>query len=378
MIGRYENQSVRQICCDSARYARWVRVELAALVAQREEAPAALLEQCCPPALQVRRYERENGHEVLAFLQAWDREIVKRHPDGQMAKWAGKIHQRLTSSDVADTAQSLELVAILDLVDEYAGQLQSALLGLAAEDYPQVGRTHGQWAVVRMFGSPWRVHQGVVGRMRGRIEAARASVQLAKFAGPVGTSGLPREVARAAASALGLWLVSSTQIIPRDGLSTWAHVLADLVTECEAIATQVWLLAQSEVGEVREGGVVVGSSAMPHKRNPVRSENIRGLARMARTRAAELQLGLVQFGDHDLAHSSVERVAIPDLAHLTCTALVRTIELLADLQIYPDRMADHVHEAHVAGADSYDTLNEQVDRGVDYLQAHAAGSKRPS
>lgn len=378
MIPRYTDPEIAQVCRDQARYDRWVRVELAALTARAPVGQELTwLRKHRPLAMSVRRYERENGHEMLAFLYAWRHEIdsvVEEKPTtpemAQDREWARRIHQHLTSSDVQDTALSLELLAITARVTELAAFLKWQFGRLASIEQEQIGRTHGQWATVRTFGHPWGVLARMCERMLGRLAVSRRGIALCKLAGPVGTSGLNMQQQLSVAEQLGLHLVQGTQVIPRDGLSAWAHVLSDLATMCEAIATQVWLLAQSGIDEVREGGTPVGSSSMPHKRNPVKSENIRGLARMARSRAAELQLGIVQWGDHDLSHSSVERVSIPDLAHLVCTALDRTATLLAELKVFPDALQSNVDAALESGSGSYEGLNSAVEQGQDYLTVH--------
>lgn len=368
MIPRYEDPTIATVCSDQARCDRWAGVELCALATRTgatEEVLDALYERR-PNPRGVRQQELETGHEMIAFLLAWKKNIQHYEADSNVLAMAGQLHAQLTSSDVQDTVMALELRDISHRVVSLIAQLLQALAGPSSSEQPQIARTHGQWAVVRTVGHFWEVQRQTLLRIQDRFDEARAGIVRGKMSGPVGTSGLSNEDQARVMSGLRLHAVASTQIVPRDGLSHWAHVMSDLATHCESIATAVWLLAQSEIREVQEG-TRVGSSSMPHKRNPVASENIRGLARMARSRAQELQLGMVQFGDHDLAHSSVERVAIPDLAHLVCTALNRTTALMRDLTWDYDRMADR---AARSGSDSYDQLNSEVRSGADYLQAH--------
>lgn len=383
MISRYRDPAIGSI--EQCRYEQWARVELAALRAQfpAYEDACPELQALRPDTQQVVEQEAECGHEMIAFLRAWQAKIRVTHPnsDSSVRRAARKIHYRLASSDVQDTALGLQVIAYTGRIEDQLWDLIRRLERIANEGSatatPQVGRTHGQWAEVRTLEHWFGVQSRVGVRLRRRLCNGRDDAAKAKFSGPVGASGLSYAARARAVEFLGaadLSLICSTQIVPRDGLAAWAHVLSDLATFCEAIALQVWLWAQAEVQEVREG-VRVGSSSMPHKRNPVGSENIRGLARMARSRAAELQLGMMQFGDHDLSHSSVERVAIPDLAHLTATALVRTTQLVDGLEWNRARLELNVFEAQQAGVGSYDRLVAAVDGGMDYLEAHEALSR---
>jgi adenylosuccinate lyase len=223
-----------------------------------------------------------------------------------------------------------------------------------------LGRTHGQLAAPMPAEHRWDVLHETFDRCWNRVESAFVVLDVGKLSGPVGTRGYAEQ----GLQKLGLRDTTCTQVVPRDRLAHWAHCLAELVTVCEAIATQVWLLCQSGVNELRFAAPgTVGSSAMPHKTNPIVAENIRGLARVARSQADLLQVGMVQWGEHDLAHSSVERIAVPDLLHLTCTILSRTTTLVSGLSwVDPGYPTDYV--------DTSEQLRQLQAQGVAYVDAH--------
>jgi adenylosuccinate lyase len=208
------------------------------------------------------------------------------------------------------------------------------------------------YTIYGMLVGAWTRHQNSVSGLR-----------IGKLSGPVGSHGVdPAE--RKALARLGLEPRVSGQAVPRDSIAHWAHCLAEIAMVYAAGATQVWLLAQSGIDEVTEDQPVgqVGSSAMPRKRNPITSENIRGLARLIRAQAEVLQDGVIQFGEHDLAHSSVERVTIPDLCHLSATIAKRFAALVSGLQFdVPDPLP----------ADTHTMLRRLQESGVPYVEAHA-------
>jgi adenylosuccinate lyase len=336
MIERYEDPAVAEWFSPGATYAVWAMVEMCCLEVggYATPDPDQIFGQAKGLASDaftqhVRDRERETRHEFVAFLQVLRQALT----DLGYEQAHEHLHEGLTSSDVQDTTLALQTMCASAHVLLKVGALANALSGLISrtKTITQIGRTHGQYAVPRPFAHRWDVSRGMLDRQAVRLRTALAGISIGKLSGPVGTD--PIKHAQAVFGELGLSSAPSTQIVPRDGLAHWAHVLAGLTTICEDIALQVRLLSQSDIDEVYEGQQV-GSSAMPHKRhNPAMSENICGLARMARSRANELELGVVQWGDRDLAHSSVERVSIPDLLHLVCTALTRTADLVLELAV---------------------------------------------
>lgn len=375
MIERYEDLDMRAIWSNNARVGRWFEIEVENMRRAAGDELANALAMIGPPALTaIGKHERRVRHDVMAFLLALDDKI--KHPPGpshagklipQLRQW---LHFGLTSSDVTDTALHMALTRSKDLLGQWTFQLLDALRSVitcsAATQGTVIGRTHGQWATPMPADHPWRVLFGMLNRAIGSTEFSTAH---GKMSGPVGTSTVGE---RDALMSLipGMSQTNSTQLVPRDYIARWAGAITDVTDVCEAIATRVWLLAQQEIAEVQEGLAAgqVGSSAMPHKRNPIRSEHIRGLCRLARGYAGMLRQGVVQWGEHDLAHSSVERVALPDLCHTAARIITQTHTLLANLEFADDttwHLAQHVW------FDTHAELQRMQKAGTPYVEAHA-------
>lgn len=363
MIERYSDQRITAIFSPEAMIARWVEVELAAMDALGHD-PGPVV----PPSPQaVTDEESVTKHDVVAFLRAW----CKSNPDNAtLHRW---VHYGLTSSNVVDCGLMLAVQDATAVIRTELNDLTWAThrVEQLLEGTPQVGRTHGRWAIVREASHPWSVLTQGLERAVGRI--ARASTMYGSLAGPVGESLVLNQHAEIGVlKGLGLKRTASTQVVPRDGLVEWAQQLALLATQCEAVAVQVRLLAQSGIDEVREqqANGQVGSSAMPHKQNPIRSENITGLARLARAQIEPLMMSIVQWGDHDLAHSSVERVVVPDLCHLMCSILARTRLMLDGLRWNKAKIATNIVDAELAGSSSHVNLLDLQKDNHAYLEAH--------
>lgn len=377
MINRYEDKAIQELWSPAAVYLRWFEVEVAHI---REMAGADIAEALnsvrVPTPHQVNYYERETGHDVAAFLLALDRNIcamgAKQDDVPDPDRWAtvrSSLHFGLTSSDVVDTGLALGLQQTWPVVTKRVADLTEALMTFVNRFDPDdttIGRTHGQLAAPMPAEHRWGVLLQMLDRAWTRADNALFMTDVGKLSGPVGVGGLDSNREERVLYELGLRSTATTQIVPRDRLAHWAHCMAELATVFEAVVTQVWLLAQAGINEVRVSPVgAVGSSAMPHKVNPILAENIRGLARMARSNAELLQLGMVQWGEHDLAHSSVERVALPDLLHLVCTAASRTAALVSGLT--------WVDPGHPPGyIDTHEELCRlQTTQGMSYVDAHA-------
>lgn len=360
MISRYEHEEMAQIWARSRQIELWAEVERAWIRAHDSAAGLDAAAVRAPYPDEVAEAERRTRHEFVAFLEVWGEKFLS----GQAARW---LHFGLTSSDVIDTATALQLVSSNHLIVGEAERLGKALSAVLQEmhDFEQVGRTHGQWAQPRTAWYPLFTLLSMVDRQRSRVKHAGFDLAYADLSGPTGdryyTDPAKVEVVLAE---LGLSrIVASTQILPRDGWAHWAHTVAGLVTVCEAIADHYWLLAQSGIDEVTVGQPS-GSSAMPHKRNPALAENVRGLARMARHFASMLDESMVQRGDRDLAHSSVERVALPDLCHLAMTAIGRTIEIVQTYTYNPEIIRGNLHAAEAHGARSAERVSERILAGA--------------
>lgn len=388
MITRYEDEQIEAIWNREAELDRWFAIEIARMRQVRGMSAAERLEKIGPPdAVRVADLEEVTRHDVMAFLLAVDERIqqsadywldVSGEPEAavqgqELRQW---LHYGLTSSDVTDTALGMALRATHQVLADHALQLLTGL-GLVCSTLlsrpPVMARTHGQYATAMPAAHRWQVLYGNLVTAIRNFHASRADVLIGKMSGPVGTSRAYPATEELLLRRLGLTSVPSTQLVPRVALAHWAHGLAEITTVCEAIATQVWLLAQQNVAEVfeRSAPEQVGSSAMPHKSNPIRSENIRGLARLARMNAEVLQYGVIQWGEHDLSHSSVERVALPDLCHLAASILVRTESLLSGLQFRPgEAIPDDYVDTHLA------LMAAQRD-GKPYAEAHAELRSQP-
>jgi adenylosuccinate lyase len=331
-----------RIWSEDAKLERWLAVELAALDAwaevgeiDRDVAATVRANARVPTAERVAELERTTNHDVAAFVDA-----VAEHlgPEG---RW---VHFGLTSSDVLDTALALGVQDAGRLVlDGLAGSLR-AVVERAEEHRATVtiGRTHGVHAEPTTFGLKLAGWAFQLHRDRGRVERALEGLRVGKLSGAVGTyaSG-PPEVERAACDALGLEPApSSTQILQRDRHAELLNALAGLASSLDRFALEIRHLARTEVREVEEpfGAGQKGSSAMPHKRNPIVSERICGLARVVRGYAGVGLENVALWHERDISHSSAERIVLPDAFLAVDYMLDRFCWLVQGLVVRPERM----------------------------------------
>ena len=349
MIARYALPEMASIFTDEARFARYLEIELCAIEAQAEvgAVPAAAAAACRTRAPKVdaafvaavTERERTTDHDVAAFVDVVQAAIGM--PDGA---W---LHHGLTSSDVVDTAWCSMLRDAADLVLLAADALVSELVALARQhaDTPMMGRTHGMHAELTTFGAKVALWALQVDRDRVRVRAARTSVAVCKLSGAVGTySNVDPRVEQLVAARLGLRAVPSTQVVARDRHAEYLWACASLGTTIGAIATELRHLQRSEVGEVREGFKPgqKGSSAMPHKRNPISAETLTGLSRLLRANVQAGMENVALWHERDISHSSVERVVLPDSSLLAHYATVRMTRLVASLEVDAVRMAANI------------------------------------
>lgn len=341
MIERYSRPEMRALWSDHAKLARWLEVELAVcdVLAERGTIPAraaaAIREKAGFDAARVDEIEREVRHDVIAFLTN-----VAEHV-GPEARW---VHFGMTSSDVLDTALALQLKAAGVLLLDGVDRVHGALLRRAEEHRhtPCVGRTHGVHAEPTTFGLKLLVFAEEMRRNRRRLETALAEVCVGKISGAVGTfAHLPPEVEEAVCARLGLGFEPvATQVVQRDRHAALVSTLALVGTSLDKIAVELRHLARTEVREVEEefGRGQKGSSAMPHKRNPWRLENVSGGARVLRGHAVAALENTALWHERDISNSSVERVILPDATLLLDFLLHRMAHLVDTLVVYPDRM----------------------------------------
>jgi adenylosuccinate lyase len=352
VIPRYELPEMAALFADTSRFQRWLDIELLATdawaglgVVPMADAAACRAEAPTVDAgfvAEVTERERLTDHDVAAFV-----DVVQRHI-GEPGRW---IHYGLTSSDVVDTALCWSLRDAADLLLDASSALVGVLkrTGEAHRHTVMVGRTHGVHAEPTTFGAKVALWCLQADRDRARLRAARAAVAVGKLSGAVGTySNVDPAVERHVCAALGLTPVPATQVVARDRHAEYLWACASVGATVEQIALELRHLQRTEVREVEEGfrAGQKGSSAMPHKRNPVTAERLCGLARILR---ANLQAGLEDVAlwhERDISHSSVERVILPDSSLLAYYVLRRAAALVAGLRVDADRMMTNLWSSH--------------------------------
>jgi len=343
VIERYTLPEMGRIWSDAYKYELWCRVETLVLQAHADAGtvPAtavAPVRAAAPPTPEaVAEIEAVTQHDVIAFLSAWADNTEPRDA-------AAYVHFGMTSSDLLDTALAVQLVEATDLLLAKADAMVAALrdLGLAHRDTLRVGRTHGVHAEPDVFGHRIADFAFAMARSRDRLRRAREAVAVAKISGAVGTySNIDPAVERYVAAELGLRPADvASQVVIRDGISEWVNALGIVATVCEAVALEVRHGQRTELRETSEpfGKGQKGSSAMPHKKNPIMSERICGLARVVRAQAVPVLEGIPLWHERDISHSSVERIALPTAAIGTDYVLHLTTRLVTGLVVDPERM----------------------------------------
>jgi adenylosuccinate lyase len=349
MIPRYSRPEMAAIWAPENRYRIWFEVEalaaegMARIGAIPEEAARNIREKGAPKlaamnAADVERIdaiERETRHDVIAFL-TWLAEAVG--PDSRF------VHQGMTSSDVLDTTLSVQLTQAADLLLAGIDAVMAALKARAIEHKYTltIGRSHGIHAEPTTLGLKLAGHYAEFARNRERLVAARAEVAVAAISGAVGTfAHLDPSIEEYVAEKLGLRAEAvSTQVIPRDRHAAFFCTLGIIASGIERLATEIRHLQRSEVREAEEffHPGQKGSSAMPHKRNPVLSENLCGLARIVRSAVVPALENVTLWHERDISHSSVERAIGPDATVTLDFALMRLAGMMEKLLVYPQRM----------------------------------------
>ncbi|HEX6490884.1 MAG TPA: adenylosuccinate lyase [Gaiellaceae bacterium] len=350
MIGRYSRPAMARIWSEESKLAGWLEVELAALEAWAETGavPAAVVaeirERATPPSPErVAELEERTHHDLAAFVDAVAEQL------GPNGRW---FHYGLTSSDVLDTALALQIRAAGALILAGVERAFAAVTARAEEhrETLQIGRTHGVHAEPTTFGLKLAGWAFELERDRARLEHALEGLRVGKLSGAVGTySSSSPEVERLACERLGLEPApSSTQILQRDRHAELLSALALTAASLERFALEIRHLARTEVGEVLEpfGHGQKGSSAMPHKRNPVVAERICGLARVVRAAAAVGLENVALWHERDISHSSAERVVIPDAFLGLDYMLDRFGWLLEGLVVRAERMRRNLEASH--------------------------------
>ena len=357
MIPRYSRPEMAAIWAPETRFGIWLEIETLACEAQAElcviprEAAAAIRAKGGFDIERIDQVEREVKHDVIAFLTS-----VAEHV-GPEARF---IHQGMTSSDVLDTCLSVQLVRACDLLIADVDTLLAALKRRALEHRrtPCIGRSHGIHAEPTTFGLKLAGHYAELARGRARLQMARTEIATCAISGAIGTfAHIDPRVEAFVAERLGLVPEPvSTQVVPRDRHAMAFAVFAVVAAAVERLATEIRHLQRTEVLEAEEffSEGQKGSSAMPHKRNPVLSENITGLARMVRAYCLPAMENVALWHERDISHSSVERMIGPDATVTLDFALHRMAGVIDKLVVYPanmkknlDRLGGLVHSQRV-------------------------------
>jgi adenylosuccinate lyase len=374
MIPRYSRPQMAEHWSDARRYAAWLEIELAACAAMEDEGTvplgtaaevrAAAADKLDPA--RIDEIERTTRHDVIAFLTHIE-ELA-----GAPARW---LHLGLTSSDVLDSSLAMMTRDALALIETGVDRLRAVCAERALEHArtPMIGRTHGVHAEPTAAGLTFARWRAELGRAKDRLARARKAISVGKLAGAVGTyANVSPAVESRALAAVGLRPETvATQIVGRDRHAEVLTALALLGGAIEQIALAVRHWQRTEVAEAEEpfGRGQKGSSAMPHKKNPILSENLTGLARLLRSYAGAGLEDIALWHERDISHSSVERVAIPDATTLADFMVARVTGLVEGLVLHPMRMMGNI--ARSGGLIFSETVMLQlVGRGLPRQQAY--------
>jgi len=376
LIPRYTRQEMGHVWSDANKFAKWLEVELAATDALAEagqvpkEAAATIRALAKVEVARIHELEARVKHDVIAFTMA----VAESIGDPAAARW---LHYGMTSNDVVDTAQALQIRDASRLI-ERALVMFGEILDLRSHEFrhtPQIGRTHGIHAEPITFGlkiANWFAENQ---RNIARFRDAAAQMAVGKISGAVGNaSHLGPEMEERICKRLGLSVAPvASQVIQRDRHAQYLSALALIAATLEKIALEIRHLQRTEVREAEEpfGGEQRGSSAMPHKRNPVTCEQICGLARIVRSNmlAAFENVGL--WHERDISHSSVERIILPDSTILVDYMLWKMTAIIGQMRVFPERMLRNLESTHGL-VFSGQLLQDLVERGMPRDDAYKA------
>jgi adenylosuccinate lyase len=372
VIKRYTSPEMGAIWSEQRRYETWLQVELAAADAMAEkniiprDAARELRARAAFDVERIEEIEQTTQHDVIAFTTA----VAERV--GPSARW---LHFGLTSSDVIDTAQALQMREACDLIVKKIAGLMEAVRGRAEEHRhtPMIGRTHGVHAEPMTFGLKLALWYSELQRDLDRVLRARDAICVGKLSGAVGTfAHLDPEIEAMVCERLGLQPAPvSSQVIQRDRHAELMAALAITAASLEKFALEIRGLQKTEIGEVEEpfGKGQKGSSAMPHKRNPIGCEQITGLARLVRGNAHAALENVALWHERDISHSSVERVILPDSFIVLDHMLRRFTRIVRDMVVYRERMRENLERSRGV-VFSGTVLLELARRGVSREQAY--------
>jgi adenylosuccinate lyase len=372
MIPRYTHPEMGRIWSDQRRYETWLQVEIAAAEAMARagivplEAARDIREKGAFDIGRIDEIEKTTQHDVIAFTTS-----VQEHV-GPSARW---LHFGMTSSDVIDTAQAVQMREACDLILTGLQTLMTAVRARAEEHRrtPMIGRTHGVHAEPMTFGVKLALWYAELGRDVERIRRARHGVSVGKLSGAVGTfAHLPPSIEADVCRSLGLEPAPvASQVIQRDRHAELVSALAITGSTLEKLALEIRGLQKTEIGEVEEPFArgQKGSSAMPHKRNPIACEQLVGLARLLRGHAVAAMENNALWHERDISHSSVERVILPDSFIVLDHMLRRAAKVVSGMVVYPERMRENLERSRGV-VFSGTVLLELAQRGVSREQAY--------
>lgn len=377
MIPRYSRKEMSAIWEAENRYAKWLQIEILAceaMVRQGRIPPQALQqirEKASFDVTRIEEIEKVVKHDVIAFLTAVGEKV------GPEARY---LHWGMTSSDILDTAFALQLVEATDLLEKDLTSLLQALKRRAYEtkDFYMVGRTHGMHAEPITMGLVFALWFSEMERNQERLSAAKKRIAFGKISGAVGTfAHLTPEVEAYVCERLGLTPEPiSNQIVQRDRHAEYFTTLALIATSIEKIALQIRHFQRTELSEAEEPFTPgqKGSSAMPHKRNPISSENLMGLARVVRSNAIAALENVALWHERDISHSSVERIIAPDSTILLDYMLNRLTHLIDGLVVYPENLKANL-ERSGGLIFSEGLLLKLIEKGLSREDAYARVQK---
>ena len=376
MIPRYTREQMGAVWSDANKFAKWLEVELAAtetLAAAGDvpkEAAAKIRGNAKIDVARIQELESRVKHDVVAFTMAVSESIG----DAAAARW---FHFGMTSNDVVDTAQALQVRDASRLIEAALVKFGDAL-GKRAQEFrstPQIGRTHGVHAEPITFGLKVANWYAENQRNQQRFRVAAAQMAVGKISGAVGNaSHLGPEIEERICQRLGLTVAPvASQVIQRDRHAHYLSSLALVSAALERIALEIRHLQRTEVREAEEpfGGEQRGSSAMPHKRNPVTCEQICGLARVVRSNLIASFENVALWHERDISHSSVERIILPDSTILVDYMLAKMTTIIADMRVFPERMLRNLESTHGL-VFSGQLLQDLVEKGMPRDDAYKA------
>ncbi len=373
MISRYSNSSMSKIWSDDHRFKKWLKIELAVCEAQAElgnipqETYDEIVKKASFKLTDIRKAEAKTKHEVVAFLN-----VLQKNVGEDASRW---IHFGLTSSDIMDTALALQIKDASTIIKKDITDLMSTIKSLANKHRyaPIIGRTHGVHAEPTTLGLKFAAWFDEMRRNKENFEYALENALVGKISGAVGNfANVDPKVEEKVMKKLGLKAEPApTQVVHRDRHARLIASLAIMAATIEKIATEIRNLQRTEIGEMEEpfAATQQGSSAMPHKRNPIQCEQLCGLARLMRSYTIPAIENIVLWHERDISHSSVERVIIPDAFTLADYMLTKLNSILSGITIHTDKMMKNI-EMSRGLIFSQRLLLKLIKSGVPRAKAH--------